>query len=368
MSVTPTATITFSDEQGMMLDTAADFAASNSPIAKVRDLIEDDLGYDPDTWRQIVELGWTGIAVPERFGGSGLGLAEVVTILEPLGQYLLTTPLASTTLAAQAMLAGTEEQQARVLSSVVEGAIATTALSEPDGAWDLTEITAKADETNDGYVLSGVKTFIENLHVADWVLVSVMVGGKPSIAIVPTSALESATRRRETVLDETRRSFQLDLAGVSIAKDDVFDPDFGRIRDVANLLLVAEMCGGIEGVLGVVVEYLNTRKAFDRFIGSYQALKHPTVDILMGLERSRSHLYHAASVFETEERELAARMGKASASEAFVFSGDRAVQFHGGFGFTYECDAQLFLRRALWCQSQHGDALYHKKHLSELLF
>lgn len=129
MSVTPTATITFSDEQGMMLDTAADFAASNSPIAKVRDLVEDETGFDADVWRQVVELGWTGIAVPERFGGSGLGLAEVVTILEPLGRHLLTTPLASTTLAAQAMLAASEEQQARLLSSIAEGAVATVALS-----------------------------------------------------------------------------------------------------------------------------------------------------------------------------------------------------------------------------------------------
>ena len=367
MSIATTGTITFSDEQGMMLDTAVDFASTQSPIAKVRTLIDDETGFDRDVWRQIVELGWTGIAVPERFGGSDLGLAEIVTILEPLGQHLLTTPLASTTLAAQAMLAAAEEQQARVLSSIAEGAIATTALSEVDGAWDLTAISSVAEPSGDAYRLRGGKTFVENLHVADWVLISVLVDGTPNLAIVPSDSLVDATRRRETVIDETRRSFHLDLAGISVAKEDLFEADFDRIRDVANLLLVAEMCGGIEGVLGVVVEYLNTRKAFDRYIGSYQALKHPTVDILMGLERSRSHLYHAASVFETVEREVAVRMGKVSAADAFVFAGDRAVQFHGGFGFTYECDAQLSLRRSIWCQAQHGDARYHKKRLAELI-
>ena len=121
------------------------------------------------------------------------------------------------------------------------------------------------------------------------------------------------------------------------------------------------------GLLPVIVEYLNTRKAFDRLIGSYQALKHPTVDILMSLEAARSHLYHASTLFAQEKMddfESAIRMAKSHGSEAFAFAGDRAVQFHGGFGFTYECDAQLFLRRALWCQYQFGDEKYHRQLLA----
>jgi acyl-CoA dehydrogenase len=137
------------------------------------------------------------------------------------------------------------------------------------------------------------------------------------------------------------------------------------IRNAALLLNSAEACGGIAGVLDVVVEYLNTRTQFGRQIGSYQALKHPSVDILIGLERSRSHLYHAASLLQAGiDAEVALRMVKAESSESFAFAGDRAVQFHGGFGFTYECDAQLYLRRALWCQYQFGDASHHRKHLA----
>ena len=120
-------------------------------------------------------------------------------------------------------------------------------------------------------------------------------------------------------------------------------------------------------VLEVIVDYLKSRIQFDRPIGSYQALKHPTVDVLVGLERARSHLYHAATVYGTPEAEVALRMAKAASCEAFAFGGDRAVQFHGGFGFTYECDAQLYLRRALWCQTQYGDPLHQRKHLADLL-
>ena len=123
-------------------------------------------------------------------------------------------------------------------------------------------------------------------------------------------------------------------------------------------------------MLHVVVEYLNTRKQFDHLIGSYQSLKHPTVDILLDGEGCKSHVYHAASVMTEGDRtatDVAVRMAKAQASEAFAYAGDRAVQFHGGFGFTYECDAQLYLRRALWCQHQFGDERYHRQKLAPLL-
>jgi alkylation response protein AidB-like acyl-CoA dehydrogenase len=139
------------------------------------------------------------------------------------------------------------------------------------------------------------------------------------------------------------------------------------VQRAAWLLLSAESAGGTAGVLDVVVEYLNTRTQFGRTIGAYQALKHPTVDILIGLERARSHVYHAASVLGQAEEEVALRMAKVESSEAFAFAGDRAIQFHGGFGFTYECDAQLYLRRALWCQYQFGDPPHHRAALAPAL-
>jgi alkylation response protein AidB-like acyl-CoA dehydrogenase len=121
-------------------------------------------------------------------------------------------------------------------------------------------------------------------------------------------------------------------------------------------------------VLDVVLDYLRTRTAFGRKIGSFQALKHTCVDILVGLERTRSHVYHAATLLAgNEDAEVALRMAKAEAGDSFVFAGDRAVQFHGGFGFTWDCDAQLFLRRALWLQFAYGDAAHHRRRLADIL-
>jgi alkylation response protein AidB-like acyl-CoA dehydrogenase len=140
------------------------------------------------------------------------------------------------------------------------------------------------------------------------------------------------------------------------------------IRDSALLFASAEAAGGIAGVLEVIVEYLNTRSAFGRKIGSYQSLKHSCADILVGLERTRSHVYHAASLLAAgEDAEVALRMAKVEAGDSFVFAGDRAIQFHGGFGFTYDCDAQLYLRRALWLQYAFGDAAHHRRRLADLL-
>ncbi len=141
------------------------------------------------------------------------------------------------------------------------------------------------------------------------------------------------------------------------------------MEQAALLVVCAEIAGGLSGVLHTIVGYLTTRRQFDRLIGSYQALKHPTVEILLAAERSKSHLYHAATTIGRGGREAAIALGmaKAQGSEAFAWAGDRAVQFHGGFGFTYECDAQLFLRRALWCQYQLGDERHHRRKLAKLL-
>ena len=147
----------FSEDQATLLDVATSFCASRSPMAKVRRLIEDETGHDPDVWREIVELGWLGIAIPEEHGGAGLGLAEVVPVMEQMGRHMLAGPFLSTTLAAQALLAGGTEDQKRVLlPRLAGGAIATLALCEANDDWDLGNIASTATRTSSGTLrLSG---------------------------------------------------------------------------------------------------------------------------------------------------------------------------------------------------------------------
>jgi len=365
--------MTLSEEQSMLLDTATDFFRDKSTVNDVRAQIETETGFDAGIWQEIVDLGWVGLAIPEQFGGSGLGLAGAVCIAEPMGRRLFASPFLSTQLAVQALLAGTDAQCAQWLVQLAGNGVGTVAMVERAGDWNLQNCETSISVRGETATLAGTKMFVLNAHVADVFVISGLCDGTPALVIVPVSCIPDGALTRQTVIDETRRSSELLLDGIEVPAANLI---VGRaasvalesIRNAALLLNSAEACGGIAGALDLIVEYLNSRTQFGRQIGSYQALKHPSVDILIGLERSRSHLYHAASLLHADRNaEVALRMAKAESSESFAFAGDRAVQFHGGFGFTYECDAQLYLRRAMWCQYQFGDAAHHRKCLAELL-
>lgn len=368
-------TIEFSEEQAMMLDTATAFCSEKSPVAKVRTLLETDAGFDTDIWSEMAGLGWQGLAIPEEFGGSGLGLAELVPIIEPMGRHLMASPLVPTTLAAQALItAGTPEQKQRWLPLISEGsAIGTLGLNESHGDWDLTNLICEANMAGGQITLTGQKYFVADAAVADFILVSVNFDGNPALVLLDRSAIEQGSLTREVIIDETRRCYRLDLNDIKLAESCLLDVEKTKacldlIAGASWLLLSAEIAGGIAGVMDVMIEYLTTRKQFGRYIGSYQALKHPMAEILCQYEYSRSQLYYAASIFGTDQdAEIALRMAKAQGSDTFAHASDRAIQFHGGFGFTYECDAQLYLRRASWCQYQYGDAQHHRKKLADLL-
>ena len=368
------AKIGFTEEQIDMLNAAERFCREKSPMDKVRSLMTDELGYDAAVWAEIGALGWLGIAIPEEYGGVGLSLTEVVPVAEQMGRRMMHSPFVATTLAAQAILiGGTEAQKAEILPQIARGASATLALSEQNGDWDLSHIEATAKPDRNGYHLSGTKTFVADLDAADWVIASVMIKGKVALAIIPKTSIHDSAIRREVIIDETKRSYELNLDRVLIGESEIMELDktdaaLNHIHLSANLLSAAELTGGAQSCIDYTVEYLGTRKQFGKLIGSFQALKHPTVDAFVNYQKARSLLYTAAFNFAQQgEGEIAVRMAKAKAEETLSFAADRSIQFHGGFGFTYDCDAQLYRRRAIFLASQHGDARYHKQKLADLL-
>lgn len=364
------APIELSEDQATLLDQAAGFARDVAPMARVRELIAA-----PDTdaglWPRMVALGWPGMIVPEAHAGVGLGLAEAAPVIEMLARNLAPSPLFATTLAVHAIAtSASEPQQADWLPRLAGGAVATLALSEDDGDWDLSRIAASAERNGGRLTLSGAKCFVLDAARAELVVASVRLEDRVRLVALDGGSL-GGRLTRESVIDETRRSYRLSLDGLEIEASRLLPrSDLAAVGRAALLLTLAEISGGLAGVLNVTVDYLKTRKQFGKLIGGYQALKHPAVDMLIGLERARSHLYRATTLIargDMEGADLALRMGKAQGSEAFAFAGDRAVQFHGGFGFTYDCDAQLYLRRALWCQHQYGDERHHRQMLAPLL-
>ncbi len=363
--------IDFSEEQGMLLDVAREFVRDKSPGSEVRALLETADGFSQPVWAELVELGWTGINLPESVGGAGLGVGTLVPVVEAMGKGLMGTPLLATVLASELIRRAGGIGEEDILESIAGGAAATVAYL--DGSdWGAGNCGVTVDDAG---VLSGSKFMVPDAAHAEWLAVTASsASGNPVIAIVSGDAVTTDAKASHDLIDLTKRAATVDFLGVKAERVLSGAKVESAIRDfllIGALLTSAEAVGSTAACLDGVVDYLKTRKQFGKLIGSFQALKHPTVDIYVGMEHARSLVYHAASLIDdgplSQEAEVGCRMAKAKASDAIQFAGDRSVQFHGGFGFTWECDSSLFIRRAAWSQQQFGDAMHHRKRLAPLL-
>lgn len=368
--------LAFSDEQAMVLDSAMAFCRDNSSIGAVRALLSSETGFDQNVWLQQQALGWAGISIPEQYGGAGLGLAGLLPILESMGRHLLTGPLLSSALAAQAILSGGNESQRQAyLPAIADGKIATLAIAE-NADWGRKTFACGAVRDGATLCITGTKKYVLDADVAELMVVAVMFEGAPALLVLEGDVLATIAKTQHTLIDQTRRASTLDFNGLQVPASALLtEADATTIEELlvfGAAMVGAEATGACISALQLIVEYLNTRKQFGKLIGAYQALKHPSVDILNAVEGARSLLYHAATLLAdnrvlSNDAEIACRMLKAQAADALLQAGDRAVQFHGGMGFTFECDAQLYLRRALWASQQFGDSAHQRKRLAPLL-
>ena len=363
----------FTEEQTMTMDAAKEFCRENSDITAVRALLPSKLGFNMDVWNKMVELGWAGITIPQSFGGTGLGISALVPVVESMGRYLLTAPLINSAIAAEAILrCGTTEQQAIWLSRLAEGYIGTLAVLENEDIGSAVTMTA----ANEGgkIELRGRKILIADAAAADFFLVLCKFESEQVLVVVSSDQMTQDSVLENKLIDETKRSADIDFSGVIVDRNAMLKVTPKTMKDlrlIGALLHAAEATGACAAALDSIVDYLTTRTQFGRLIGSYQALKHPTAEILIQMDSAKSLIYHAASLTNNKnvciDTEIACRMAKAQANDALLFAGDRAVQFHGGMGFTFECDAQLYIRRAQWAQHQYGDSQHHRFHLADLL-
>lgn len=365
------AEIEFGEELSMLARTAADLMRARSTFQAVRAWLDTESGYDRQLFQQLADLGLLGVAVPEAKGGAGMSPGALVPVAEAMGRYLFSSPWLASTLTGQLLCQLGDPAGHKHLEQLASGAVlGSPALMEPDGAYDPLALTATATSVGSQHRLSGVKTGVLDAQAASVLLVSALCEGQPGVFLIERAALPAGALSRERLVDETRRSYRLILDGVPatrIGGDASAALTF--VTQLGALLLAADMSGGTLGSIDLTVDYLQTRTQFGKPIGGYQALKHPLVDIFVASEQGRSLLYHAATVFDgrSSESERAVRMAKAHCGDTFTHAADRSIQFHGAIGFTYECHAQLFFRRAQWAEYQFGDSLHHRKRLQPLL-
>jgi alkylation response protein AidB-like acyl-CoA dehydrogenase len=375
--------IGFSEEQELLRDTARKFLDSECPTQFVRRMMDTDAAVTDEFWQQLAENGWLGIAYSEAEGGSGLGLVDLVVLMEEIGRAVMPGPYPATVLlgGAAIALAGSPEQRREWLPRIAGGTIkATLALTEPNARWDAAGITATAREARGGFTLTGAKMFVPDAQFADVLVVaarsrdgSTMEDGV-SLFLVPKDMAGLAIRRLPSV-DETRKLCEVTLDNVAVPGSALLGElhqgwaPLQQVIDRAAVAVSAEMCGAAQRVLDMTVDYAKLRVAFGKPIGIYQGVKHKCADMLVEIENAKSLTYYAAWAVDEGEADapLAVSMAKAAASDAGRKVCAAGIQLHGGIGMTWEHDLQLYLKRAKADEVMFGDATWHRERIARLM-
>lgn len=369
------------EEQSMIRDQAKSWVTEQSPVTKFREMRDQGVpeAFFPETWTAMVEMGWTGILVPEKYGGSELGYLTFGVVLEEVGRQLTASPLfASAFVGASAlMIAGNEAQKQAVLPKIVDGtAIVTLAVDEgPRHAPD--KVALAAEKVGQGYRLSGDKTFVlEGMAATHFVVVARTGGsGEEGITLFLVSADAAGVSREQLKTFDSRGYANVHFDGVELADDAVLgrvDEGFAlldQILDRARAGIGAEMLGTAAQSFDMTLDYLKTRVQFGKVIGSFQALGHRAAGLFTEMELARSCAEAALQAIDADADNVAelCSLSKARVGEFLHNMSNQLIQIHGGIGMTDEFDAGLYLKRARLLETAYGNQAYHRNRYADIL-
>ena len=361
--------------QQMLKTSAQDFLSRECPLTLVREMEEDPRGYTDELWRQMVALGWTGVAFPERYGGTGGNFADLSVLLEEIGRSLAPSPFFSTVVLGgmTVMDGGSDAQKEDLIGRICAGTMTMTlAVTEAGATYEPWGIEATAGKQSGGYEITGTKLFVSDAGSADTIIVAARTssGGDPAkgitLFLVPSGADGLQITPMRSVGNE--RVFAVELDKVSVPEDSVIGkvgegwPIVERTIMRATAAQCVEMLGGAQAVLDMTVEYAKGRTQFGRPIGSFQAVQHHCARMATDVEGSKNIAYQAVwrvSEGLPAQREVA--MAKAWIGPAYRRVCGTAHQCHGAIGFTKEHDLQLYTRRAKVHELTYGDANHYKE-------
>jgi len=375
--------IGFSEEQELLRDTARKFLDSACTTKFVRERMATAEAVTPEFWSQLAEQGWLGINFSEDDGGSGLGLVDLVVLMEEMGRAVMPGPYLATALLGGAALreAGSPGQRQEYLPRIAAGELkATLAATEANARWDASGVTMAAQPSRAGYTLSGSKLFVPDAHLADILVVAartrygMTMEDGVSLFAVPKDAPGLGIALMPSI-DETRKLCEVRFDNVALPHAALIGElhegwrALARVHDGAAVALAAEMCGGAQRVLEMTVDYAKLREAFGKPIGSYQGVKHKCADMLVEVENAKSLTYYAAWAVDEKQPDatLAVSMAKAYASDASRKVSNAGIQLHGGIGMTWEHDLHLYMKRAKASEVAFGDATWHRERVASLL-
>jgi acyl-CoA dehydrogenase len=375
--------LVLSEDQELLAKTAADFVAEHSPVSRMRALRDraDPVGFSRPLWKQVAELGWAGIPLPESHGGAGMGLAELAVVLEAFGRALAPEPFLSTVLLAGRALArgGSEAQQQEWLPRIAAGdAIATLAFQEPGARFDACRVATRAERAGAGWRLRGKKIQVLDGHVADLLIVSARSAGgeadRNGIGLFLVRAGARGLRATPQTRVDSRNASLVELDGVEVAAGDALGAPGGaaelleEVLDFATAGLCAEMLGAMAQAFDLTLAHLKSRQQFGVPIGSFQGLKHRAAQMFIEIELARSAVMAAARAVDagTPDARALVSLAKARCSDAGMLVANEGVQMFGGVGMTDEYDIGLYLKRARAAQLTLGDAAFHRERWARL--
>ena len=363
------------EEQEMLRKSARDFLADKCTKTLVREMQKDEQGYSPGLWQEMAELGWMGLVLPEKYGGSGMGFLDLAVLLEEMGRACLPGPFFSTVvLGALAILdVGTEEQRQEYLPRIASGeAIFTLALTESSAGYDASSVAVKAVADKDAYVINGTKLFVPDAHIADYLLCVARTNERAkaedgiSIFVVDTKSPGISCTVLKTIANDKLCEVVFDQ--VRVPKDNILgqlDRGWSVVQKAIERATVAKCCemvGGIQQVLEMTVDYAKERKQFDHPIGSFQIIQHYCANMATDVDGAKFTTYQAA--WRLSEglpciKEIA--IAKAWAGEAYGRVITLAHQIHGAIGVTIDHDLQFYTRRGKAAELSFGDADFYRE-------
>lgn len=371
-----------SEEQTMLRDMARQFFSEQVPVTNLRQLRDEgsEDGFDRDVWKQIVELGFAGILIPEEMGGTGFGPMGVGIVMQEAGRTLAASPLYSAAVlgAGMIMATGSENQKKELLPQIASGELLMALAIDETNHHNPANIAMAATRDGENFVLSGEKKFVIDGHIAQKLIVATRTSGEAgdpkgiSAFLIDSNTPGVAITRTHMV--DTRNAANISFDEVKVQSDNLLGsadgayPELENVLDMGRVCLSAEMLGGIETVFETTLTYLKERKQFDAIIGTFQALQHRAAKMFCEVEICQSVVLDALSALEERRNDIprAASLAKARLSDASRLITNEGVQMLGGIGMTDAVDVGLFLKRARVQAQMLGDANFHRSRYADL--
>jgi len=363
------------EEQEMLQTMARDFLTKECPKALVRELEEDEKGYSPELWRKMAELGWMGLVLPAEYDGMEMGFMDLIILLQEMGRNILPGPFFCTVVLGSLPIlsAGPEEQKKEFLPKIASGEmILTMALTEPNGRYDAAGVETKAAAQGDSFVINGTKLFVENAHIADYMICVARTteGATPeegiTLFLVNAKSPGIKVEGIPTMADD--KLCEVVFENVSVPRNNMLgELDNGwsivaRTLEQATMAKCAEMVGGAEAAFDMTLNYVKERVQYNRPIGSFQVIQHYCANMWTSVVTSRNILYKTAwKVGEGLPATGDVAAAKGWINQAYTFVTERAVQCHGAIGLTRDHDIGLYYRRAKAGELVFGDTDFQKE-------